>query len=262
MNSQLINHTKSSKGRLQNIKHNKMGIDNTHIFNHNLQFTTGRQLLDALQQRLRIPAFNTIWGTEEAFEPIIPLPPNFEGVYISTDNGLTLDDYIRQKELLDFSLITKDNDSGFFYINQHVIKNSLPETYMHRWNQTANLCQLIRDYGFRTIADYEAEGIDKLWGYDFGVGILAMRAAMLPHLHKWGSTHRLTFCDDKHPEFLDFIADNWTFEDFISWGKKELIYVDFKDLPYFDFPKHEPDYYNVMIHDDFADLLVNTPSAS
>ena len=65
----------------------------------------------------------------------------------------------------------------------------------------------------------------------------------------------ITFCNDLHQEWLEyFFKKKWSVDDFINWGKKELIYVKFSELTTFEFPANEPEYYNVFIEDDFADL--------
>ena len=65
----------------------------------------------------------------------------------------------------------------------------------------------------------------------------------------------LTFCDDKHGEWLDyFYGDKWSMEDYLRWSKKELICVNFNDLVDFEYPRDNPGYFNVCIEDDFNDL--------
>lgn len=123
------------------------------------------------------------------------------------------------------------------------------------------MCSLIRQYGLRTFEEYEAINATRQVDVCAGPYVLREREKVPSAIKKFGSTKMLTFCDDYHDEYLDFIAENWTFDDFVSWGKKELIFVEFEDLPLFDFPQEKPDYYNVMILDNFSDLTVNNNPA-
>lgn len=229
-----------------------MGIDNTHIFNHNIAYTNSKELFAQLEQRLGYSVVNLVYNKNN--ECAIDLPKAFDGIVICTDDGLTVDDYIKRNELLEFSRISTGNDNGGFYINSNVVENSLAEVNLLRWQQTAEMCTLIKEYGLTTFDYYCENKADISVGISGGVYLLEERKKMYPHIAKFGSTAMLTFCNDHHPEFLEHIANNWTFDDFVSWGKKEFIYIDFKDLQLFDFPEKKPAYYNVFIYDDFSDL--------
>jgi hypothetical protein len=113
---------------------------------------------------------------------------------------------------------------------------------------------LIRLYGLMSFEEFDAENLTRQVNVMHGPYVLQKRKLMQPHIQKFGSTRMLTFCSDNHNEYMDHIAGNWTFDDFISWGKKEFIFVNFKDLPLFDLPENKPDCYNVFIYDDFSDF--------
>jgi hypothetical protein len=187
------------------------------------------------------------------------IPDDFVGLNVSTINSLSLDQYIERKELIEFHNKTATGWNGTFYINPYVMENSLDDCYLYRWDDTARMCRLIRQYGLRTFEEYEGMN-PKEWGLPAGSYVLKERSKLPSAIDKFGSTQMLTFCSDYHDEYCDYIAENWTFEDFINWGKKEFIFVEFKDLPLFDFPEKKPDYYNVMILDNFQDLQKETES--
>lgn len=222
-----------------------MGIDNTHIFNHNIAYNNAKELFEQLEKRTGKVVFNDIFKKDHT--KLTEVPEGFSGLIISTEDSMNVDDYIRKKKLLDFSTVNIGNDSGYLYINPFVIDNSLPEVYLLRWWDTKDMCDVIRKYGLKTFEEYNLFN-------NGGTYVLKYRKEMQSHIQKMGSTAMLTFCSDYHDTFIEHIEENWTFEDFISWGKKEFIYVEFKDLPLFDFPENKPDCYNVFIYDDFADL--------
>ena len=175
-------------------------------------------------------------------------PDDFIGLVVNTDKSLTLQDYIDANELIQFeNQIAENRWDGFIYINPYVMENNLPDCYLGRWNHTAEMCNLISQYGLRTFEEYKADDLHRQGGVGGGAYLLEDRKKIPSAVSKFGSKQLLTFCDDYHDEYLDYIAENWTFEDFISWGKQEFIFVEFEDLPFFDFPEKKPDYYNVMI---------------
>lgn len=223
-----------------------MGIDNAHIFNHNIAYSNAKELFEQVEKRTGKAVFNDIYNEEDNTRT--PLPEGFSGLIISTGDSMDADDYIKNNLLLEFSTINTGNDSGHFYINRYVMENSLPEAYLLRWWDTKSMCDLIRLQGLKTFEEYDLVN-------DAGTYVLRYRRQMQPYIQKMGSTAMLTFCSDYHDAYLDHIEESWTFDDFISWGKKEFIYVAFKDLPLFDFPEKKPDCYNVFIYDDFADIV-------
>lgn len=229
-----------------------MGIDNAHIFNHNLKFTNAQELMKELEQRLGLPVVNDVY--DEDGNRVKGYPEGFDGLVFNTEDGLTVQDYIEKRLLLDANRISPQDDRGFLYLNQYIIENSLPEVYLYRWWQTMHMCKVIRLYGSQTFEDYQAQQITLEVDVMNGPWVLKQRKAIQPHIATFGSTEMLTFCCDHHSEYMDHIAANWSFDDFVSWGKKEFIYVRFEDLANFDFPENKPDCYNVFIHDSFLDL--------
>ncbi|WP_148041952.1 hypothetical protein [Hanamia caeni] len=236
-----------------------MGIDNAHIFNHNMHYNNGKELVQKLFERTGLVVFNSIMGNDCNY--IKDIPDDFVGLNVSTINSLSLDQYLERKELIEFTNKTASGWNGTFYINPYVMKNSLDDCCLYRWDDTARMCWLIRQYGLRTFEEYDAINATRQMDVQSGPYVLKERCKMPSAIEKFGSTQMLTFCSDYHDEYCDHIAGNWTFEDFVSWGKKEFIFVGFKDLPLFDFPEKKPDYYNVMILDKFLDLQNSPPDA-
>jgi hypothetical protein len=229
-----------------------MGIDNAHILNHNMHYNNGNELMEKLRARTGLAVVNGIMDNNGNY--LQDIPDDFVGLLVSTDNSLTLNEYIDRKELIEFNNKTAKEWSGSFYMNPFVMENSLEDCCLCRWNETAHMCRLIRQYGLLTFEEYEAINATKQMDVQGGPYVLKERSQLPSAIERFGSTHMLTFCSDYHNEFLDYIAENWTFDDFVSWGKKEFIFVEFKDFPSFDFPEKKPDYYNVMILDKFEDL--------
>jgi len=228
-----------------------MGIDRANIINHKLHYTNAATLIKQLEQCFQLPVCVSSICDDD--DKTTNPPKGFDGLSIYTENGATLDEWIDEKQLLDFSRIGSDKESGYFYINLYVMAISLDETYMGRWHNIRKMVTGIKEYGLKSFADYNMpNGI--ISEATEGLYILQMRENAWPHIKNTGATAMVTLCDDHHPEFLDHIADNWTFEDFISWGKKDFIFVDFKDLAGFDFPETMPEMYNVMVYDSFEDL--------
>lgn len=205
-----------------------MGIDNAHIFNHNITYSNANQLFEQIEKRTGKAVFNDIYNEEG--NSLTYLPEGFSWLIFSADDGMNANDYIKNNLLLEFSTFNIGNNSGHFYINPFVIENSLPEAYLLRWWDTKSMCDLIREQGLKTFEEYDL--FNHLGSY-----VLKYHREMQPHIQKMGSTAMLTFCSDHHDEYIDHIEENWSFDDFISWGKKEFIYVEFKDLPLFDFPE-------------------------
>jgi hypothetical protein len=233
-----------------------MGIDNALILNHNMHYNNGNELMEKLRARTGLTVANAIMDNDGNY--LQDIPGDFVGLLVSTDNSLTLNEYIERKELIEFQNKTAKEWSGSFYMNPYVMENSLEDCYLYRWHDTAHMCRLIRQYGLRTFEEYEVMN-PKEWGLPAGCYVLKKRSKLPSAIEKFGSTQMLTFCSDYHDEYCDHIAENWTFDDFVSWGKKEFIFVEFKDLPLFDFPEKKPDYYNVMILDKFQDLQSSAP---
>jgi hypothetical protein len=184
-----------------------MGIDNAHIFNHNITYSNANKLFEQIEKRTGKAVFNDIYNEEGTC--IKHLPEGFSGLLISTDDAMNADDYIKNNLLLEFSTINIGNGSGHFYINPFVIENSLPEPYLLRWWDTKSMCNLIREQVLKTFEEYD------LFNHG-GSYVLKYRLEMQPHIQKMGSTAMLTFCSDYHDEYMDHIEENWSFDDFIS----------------------------------------------
>jgi len=234
-----------------------MGIDNALILNHNMHYNNGKELMQKLRERTGLVVFNSIMGNDGNY--IEDIRNDFVGLNVSTLNSLNLDQYIERKELIEFHNKTASGWNGTFYINPYVMENSLNDCYLYRWNDTADMCRLIRQYGLLTFEEYDTIDATRQVDVHAGPYVLKERSKLPMAIEKFGSTQMLTFCSDYHDEYCDHIAESWTFDDFVSWGKKEFIFVEFKDLPLFDFPDKNPDYYNVMILDKFQDLQGTAP---
>lgn len=229
-----------------------MGIDNAHIFNHNLKFTNAQELMEELEQRLGLPVVNNVYDVDG--NRVKGYPEGFDGLVFNTEDGMTIQDYMDRSQLLVCNRISPQDDSGYFDINHHVLMNSLPKVYLYNWWPTMHMCKVIRQYGLQTFEEYQAKQITLEVDFWHGPYVLKQRLAIQPEIAIFGSTEMLTFCADHHSEYADHIAANWTFDDFVNWGKKEFIYVSFEDLPNFDFPENKTDCFNVFIHDRFLDL--------
>jgi len=220
-----------------------------------MHYNNGKELMQKLCERTGLVVFNSIMGKDCNY--IKDIPDDFVGLNVSTINSLSLDQYIGRKELIEFHNKASSGWNGSFYMNPYVMENSLDDCYLYRWQDTAHMCNLIRQYGLRSFEEYVAIDATRQIDVCGGPYVLKEREKIRQVIEKFGSTQMLTFCSDYHDEYCDHIAENWMFDDFVSWGKKEFIFVEFEDLPLFDFPEREPDYYNVMILDKFQDLQRN-----
>jgi hypothetical protein len=228
-----------------------MGIDRSNIINHKLHYTNAATLINQLEQCFQLPV--CVSSMYDDYDKTTHPPDEFDGLSIYTKNGATLDEWILKKELLEFDRVAPHDPRGFFYMNPHIMKMSLEETYMCRWYGVRDMCSTIKEYGLKKYADYNiTKGL--VTNAAGGSFILQMRENAWPHIKKTGATAMLTFCDDYHSQYVDQIEEHWSFDDFISWGKKDFIFVDFKDLANFDFPETKPEMYNVMVYDSFEDL--------
>ena len=233
-----------------------MGIDNALIFNHNIHYTNAKELITNLERVLNKPVFNCIW--DEEYIKHTPYPDAFDGFVIHTEDNKTLDDYLKENILIEVERSCKNDYVGHLYINPYVVMNSLKDVYLYRWQSTMAMCKIIREYGLKTFEEYKEDDVLNEVGIGDGAYVLKARQEILSEIIKLGSTKMITICSDYHDVYIDHIEEGWTFDDFISWGKKEFIFVEFKDLAHFDFPEKRPDCFNVMILDDFSDLNVDS----
>ncbi len=102
-----------------------MGIDNAHIFNHNLTYTNTNELYEQLKKRTGKSVFNDI--RDEDYEYLTQHPEGFNGFILNTENSMTADDYIQKNILLEFDNIENDKYQGRFNLNRFVIDNNLEE---------------------------------------------------------------------------------------------------------------------------------------
>ena len=197
-----------------------MGVDTAQIFNHNIQYQNSAQLLQKLQIRLNKPVTNVMYNS--AYECLTKLPEDYDGYICNTENSTTVEDTIKTKKLLEFNCINPQDTRGYFYINHFVIKNLLPPTEIYRWQFTAEMCRVIRDFGLHNFDYYEAEDVTRMVDYSNGCYLLESRKSMQTHIAKFGSTKMISFCCDYHDVYLEHIANNCSFDDFVSWGEKRV----------------------------------------
>jgi hypothetical protein len=150
-----------------------MGLDTAYIFNHNIQYKHGAELLQQLEKRLCKPVLNVQYDSE--YNCLTKLPKNFDGYIISTENNTTIEHIIETTDLLEFDAINPQNNTGDFSINPFVIKNSLAEVYMLRWWQIKDMCKLIRKFGLQTKQHYEKNEIPTMVDYSNGYYMLELR---------------------------------------------------------------------------------------
>lgn len=217
-----------------------MGIDITRICNHNLHFTNQEQFVNNLSN-----AFNC---------QVVPYYTNDEkligadgSMYLEDTDDKTVQDIIDKKDVLSLNIINSKTTNGYdyFYINPFVAEFSQDEYYVGRWHSVKHFAKELKEKGFPTKQFYETNQ-DDYWFLN--------RKKYYDFIKPIGGTQSVIFCDDHHQKWLDYFADNWTIEDFIEWGKKDFIFIEFKDLVHFDFPEKKPEYYNVFILDNFEDL--------
>ncbi len=217
-----------------------MGIDLARICNHNLHFNNQVQFVNNLSK-----AFNC---------NVVPHYTNDENLigadgamYLDEVDDKTVQDVIDDKDIVSMHVTNSKtpNEYDLFYINPFVAEFSQDEYYIGRWNTVKHIADELKENGFPNKAFYETNK-DDYWFLN--------RKKYYDFIKTIGGTQSVIFCDDKHQEWLDYFADNYTIDDYIEWGKKELIFVEFKDLIDFDFPEKKPDYHNVFILDNFEDL--------
>lgn len=225
-----------------------MGIDPVHLINHNLWFKHTDEFIAQVQQKTGMPVF-----TERVYDdnrPSILAPPGFTGWLIQTENDLSLQQYFETGELMELYAEGMGGDGLSMYVNPHLLKVYCEDFYMGRWSSVKYLADWIYENGIPAPEDYETIPVDVKW-------IFEHRKNLFDFFKLFGTQHpkMLTFCNDKHQEWLDyFFEPKWSMDDFINWSKKELIHVKFSELVNFNFPNEQPGYFNVCIEDDFEDL--------
>ena len=226
-----------------------MNIDNTHLIKHNLRYKTADELVEQITTKWNYPVFIEI-NTSDRF---VEAPKNFEGYILEVNDRDSLQEAMDNKDLISGHFKTLSGKKcNNIYINEHLTEYDADEMYLGKWNQTAQMCNWIRKFGMHIP---ETLAIEKLsWEYHSGPLLLQWRKVCYQYIKRFGAKEMITFCCNKNLEWYNHMGNGWTMEDFVSWAKKEMIYVDFSDLTNFVFPTQEPDYYKVFIYDDFLDL--------
>jgi len=218
-----------------------MGIDPTHLINHDLQFTQLGDFVNLFAKRTNMQVKLTQWDQ--------PPVSNYCGWDLCYEDYPSLEAYYQTGPLNEIYL------RGFLY-RDDLSMNIHPNTcevhhndfYMGRWFQVKYLADWIKGNGIPPPEAYAKESSDVCW-------ILQNRKRLFEYGQWFGIKHMVIFCDDKHQEWLNYFCDDhWSIEQFVEWGKTELLFVKFQDLVNFNFPDDKPDYYNVFIYDDFEDL--------
>lgn len=223
-----------------------MGIDPAHIINHDMYFEHTDDFIKQIEQRTGLPVF-----TEKYFFDNASLDVNahddFKGWTTHTERGLDLQQFFETGEMLEFRKKGLTANEYYMYVNPYLLEITNDEFYMGRWSTVKYLADWIRNNGIPSPEYYEDKTEQALW-------VLRNRRNLFRHAQTFGTTKMITFCNDKHQDWLNYFFDNkWSMEQFIEWGKKEFIYVKFNELHTFTFPD-ENGYYDVFIEDDFEDL--------
>lgn len=224
-----------------------MGIDPAHIINHDLYFKHTDELIKNISQRTNLPVFTEMWYFKSG-TPEVEAPDDFKGWTIHSEEGQSLQQHFEEGNMLEFILKGLTMEDFHLYINPLAAEIRFEDFYMGRWFEVKYLADWIKDNGIPSLQDYAQTNSELPY-------MLQNRKRLYEYAKNLGTTKMITFCSDKHQEWLDYFFKNkWGIEDFINWGKEKFIYVEFKDLPYFSFPESLENYYNVFIEDDFEDL--------
>ena len=223
-----------------------MGIDPVHIINHKLAYKKPEEFISKLKVATGFDIFIGRIAVTENVEEIRP-PENFTGWVTYLEDNETLEEReLNNESLKEYFLHNNTDDNIDFYVNPYCFELNGEPFYMGRWFQVKYMADFIKEHGIPDKKYYENENADF---------IFRNRKNLFEYAQQFGTTAMVTFCYDKHQEWLDlFIGEKWTIEQFVAWGKKELIYVEFQDLIHFNFPENNPEHYNVFIYDDFRDL--------
>lgn len=226
-----------------------MGIDATHLINHDLFFKHTDEFIQQVEEITGMPVFVETHYSKSG-KPNVEAPENFVGWTLYTENELTLQEYFEKGGMLELrSKGTWVNEISM-YVNPYLFEVMGDEFYMGRWQNIIDLANWIYKNGIPPTLYYETNTKDSLWFFKQRKNLFNFCS-----LFKTQQPKMLTFCDDKHGEWLDyFYGDKWSMDDYLRWSKKELIGVNFNELVDFEFPGDNPDYFNVCIEDDFSDL--------
>ena len=219
-----------------------MGIDLTRLANHVMSYRNADELVTQIERTTGYPV-----AIVKEVDGKYQYPPDgFGGWFVHVEEGKTLQKLMDEKDLIEFSRRNKKLQWESFYINPFVIRYYAEEFYLGRWSAVKYLADNIRQEGMPLPHQYNAHSS----GWQF-----QNRRNYFDYCKTLGASASVIFCDDKHQEWLDYFVDEaWTFEQFVEWGKKEFIFINFQELTQFKFPSDPNDYYRVFIYDDFGDL--------
>lgn len=225
-----------------------MGIDPVHLINHDLWFKHTDEFIAQVQQKTGMPVFTEIYYSD--YTPNIEAPANFTGFTMATENNLSLQQYFETGNLLNLNQKGNRRNELSMSVNPYLLDVNCEDFYMGRWSAVKHLADWIYKNGMPLPEDYETIPVDVKW-------IFENRKNLFDFFKLFGTLHpkMLTFCDDKHQEWIEYFFENrWSMDDFISWSKKELVHIKFSELVNFHFPNEQPAFYNICIEDDFEDL--------
>jgi len=176
------------------------------------------------------------------------------GYTISEDGSVHIKLTPGLDEVMTETLLVKERTSDKnSYINKDLLRLGTNKDYMDSWESVEQMCRWVKLYGMSMPEDVKDERYVPANCYN-GAHVLEYRKHLYQYLRELGVSEIITFCNEMNPSWKTYRSKGWEMADFIEWGKKELIYVNFSGLATFEFPKEEPDYYRVFIYDDFADL--------
>ncbi|MCB0508007.1 MAG: hypothetical protein R2739_02885 [Chitinophagales bacterium] len=221
-----------------------MGIDAAHIINHQLTFSNAEEFIHQLKAVTGFGTFIKRIRVAKNIEEIHP-PANFMGWITHLEDDEILDQKIAEDGFRSFYLNGSSKQISF-EINPYCMELQSDEFYMGRWSSVKYMATYIRENGLPNKADYI---------HDDNLYMFKNRKNLYEYAQQFGTTEMITFCENKHQEWLDFFYDEkWSLRQFIEWAKKELVFVNFHELNQFDFPEQRPDIFNICIYDDFRDL--------
>lgn len=226
-----------------------MGIDSTQLISHNLHYKHTDQLIQQVEERTGMPVLTTRYHYEDDSK-CVEAPKGFKGWTIRTEDDLTLQEFSATGGMLEMYAHGVWENTMEIYVNPYLFEFSGDDFYMGRWSAVKAMADYIRENGIPSAKDYGNNSSGQFWLFEARKKLFEFCS-----FFKIPNPVMITFCNDLHQEWLEyFFKKKWSVDDFINWGKKELIYVKFSELTTFEFPANEPEYYNVFIEDDFADL--------
>lgn len=222
-----------------------MGIDPMRLCNHNLYYTTAMELKDKVAQTTGLPVFQVVVEDGEWVEP----SDGFNG-WRAIINGT--EDLIKEFEpgtCMELYRYPDDEETNIeLTFNPYVLEYYSESSYPGRWFEIHHLMKLIIAHGLPHNDAYDMHPAKHY---------LNQRVNYYNEVKPFGASAAIIFCYDHHQECLNyFYEQQWRFEQFVAWGKEQLVFVRFQDLPNIvlqdiDFDKH---YLDLFIYDDFSDL--------